>query len=378
MARGDGKLYVSIIEMGQGDCIMVSLPNGKTLMIDCGTARWARTQKEIMDMIFDDRFLNKYNTIDALILTHPDKDHCNQLMGMLIDKKPKIKSVYYSFGNLTYYTHGSAGGWLATKADVEKNKIYSVAINASGKKFNGITIPESADPIAINVVVTRSGKKMVKILHGTSDAMDAKDCEVFILAGDVDQYPGIADNADADGKNRRSVVTMIVFGNKKLLFCGDATFHAEKFLKDTYQNYIKNIDLLQVAHHGSIVTSSSCNAFGENEDNVKAIGFVDHVNAESVVISAAEDSGAKLGLPRHETIDKFINIPNKRIKARPGNAIGGYRFIEATYDTPVAGSKKRKILTQGGNTWSDYAVAFDIISTGSLGTIDYDVSDADA
>src|SRR5256885_2346284 len=26
--------------MGQGDCTMVSLPNGKTMMVDCGTSRW--------------------------------------------------------------------------------------------------------------------------------------------------------------------------------------------------------------------------------------------------------------------------------------------------------------------------------------------------
>jgi hypothetical protein len=38
--RGDQKLHITFNEMGHGDNVLISLPNGKMVVTDCGSMRW--------------------------------------------------------------------------------------------------------------------------------------------------------------------------------------------------------------------------------------------------------------------------------------------------------------------------------------------------
>ena len=66
----DGKLHVTFVDVGNGDCITIKLPDGKILMIDCGE-NLSFNEKAISDT------LKGYSAtfIDYLVLTHPDNDH---------------------------------------------------------------------------------------------------------------------------------------------------------------------------------------------------------------------------------------------------------------------------------------------------------------
>lgn len=63
-----GILTVRIVDVGKGDAIVLQLPDGKTCLIDTG-------YRETADKLMAD--LHKWNiqTIDLILLTHPDKDH---------------------------------------------------------------------------------------------------------------------------------------------------------------------------------------------------------------------------------------------------------------------------------------------------------------
>ena len=80
--RADGELRIHFIDVGQGDCTLVELPDGKTMLIDGGNSKKS-TEKKVL------RHLNalKINTIDYLIVTHADVDHCGGLNEVVKYKK---------------------------------------------------------------------------------------------------------------------------------------------------------------------------------------------------------------------------------------------------------------------------------------------------
>lgn len=63
-----GELTVYYLDVGQADCALILLPNGKTMMIDTGNNS---------DGLLIADFLNQkqIKTIDYLLLTHPHEDH---------------------------------------------------------------------------------------------------------------------------------------------------------------------------------------------------------------------------------------------------------------------------------------------------------------
>lgn len=76
--RGEGELRLHFIDVGQGDSILLELPDGKVALIDGGTPTSA-SEKAIL------RHLNalKIKTIDYLIVSHSDEDHCGGLKRVL-------------------------------------------------------------------------------------------------------------------------------------------------------------------------------------------------------------------------------------------------------------------------------------------------------
>ena len=69
---------VHYIDVGQGDCIFIHLPDQKNVVIDCGDIN-EQTADEIIS------FLNGYGVdkIDYFILTHPDTDHVGNAIAIL-------------------------------------------------------------------------------------------------------------------------------------------------------------------------------------------------------------------------------------------------------------------------------------------------------
>lgn len=431
----DGNLYITFISMGQGDCVIVSLPNGQNLLVDCGSVRWdtelvdlllngeeyeikgttmvdeetpiytladvPSDRKEemkativeslrqgVIDTLFESKFLLSSNRIDALVLTHPDRDHYNELKSCLADKNPTINSIYFS-GSAAKYIEGGTGHWLSAKAAVTNS--YPLTINKDGYKFDGIAfngrtdskvlIPTEPTPAVppppskpVNVVSAETATKgFVRILDGTKAG--GKNCEVFLLASNVDEYKGSDGrklfNDDSTKENRGSIVTLIVFGSKKIMLCGDATFHTEKFLKDTYGAKIADLELLQLPHHGSMTSSSWSAAYIEE---IKTIDFVGHVKPRRVIVSAANDSGSSLKLPRYEVIKRYIESPGKRLVAAT-REVHAWERVLAEY--APSGKAKRQVLAGASDVLLARDLLFEIVSTGNIGTTDYAFTNAE-
>ena len=62
--------FVQFIDVGQGDCIFINLPDDKKVLIDAGNGT-----EQSDGAIYQQLKSAKVKTIDYLILTHPDQDH---------------------------------------------------------------------------------------------------------------------------------------------------------------------------------------------------------------------------------------------------------------------------------------------------------------
>jgi len=81
----DGKLHVSFLDVGQGDAILVRLPNGQDILIDGGPDPQKINLELSKKLAFWDR------TIDLVVCTQPQADHVTGLIEVV--QRYKVKQV---------------------------------------------------------------------------------------------------------------------------------------------------------------------------------------------------------------------------------------------------------------------------------------------
>lgn len=197
----DNELTVLMIDVGQGDGILVQFPDGKIGLIDAGNAsqnfdNGMRTIYPVMRTLSIDK-------IDIGFVSHLDSDHYkgfeslikNNLVGQII--KPEIDSTL--------------------KKDIEFENLL--------KEHN---IPFEYYSHSSFIL----GNAKLYFLNDTSDA----------------EY-------DLLDSNDKSGIIKIVHGENTFLFVGDAEKKAEKLLIQNYSEFLKS-DVLKVGHHGSRTSST--------------------------------------------------------------------------------------------------------------------------
>jgi competence protein ComEC len=78
----DGRLRLTIIDVGQGDAIFLSLPDGHTMLIDGGPGggpRFDVGEHVVAPFLWE----QSVRRLDALVMTHPDLDHAGGLPAIL-------------------------------------------------------------------------------------------------------------------------------------------------------------------------------------------------------------------------------------------------------------------------------------------------------
>lgn len=107
-SRGENELRIHYLDVGQGDATLIELPDGKVMLIDGGNGE-EETNCTVL------RYLNalKIQTIDYLVATHADKDHCGGLAEVVRYKEVKCAylptlqanvddNAYAAYAALTY------------------------------------------------------------------------------------------------------------------------------------------------------------------------------------------------------------------------------------------------------------------------------------
>lgn len=235
-------LKVYFIDIGQGDCIFIELPDGKNMLIDTGEKRNAGKAK--IDKYLRDEKGNKV-TIDYCVATHPDSDHIG-LMPYVYEQYDVLKS---------YRPYVYSENKSASALPYELNKGIKIK-NSSNIYYDYIT----------NVNAEQTYWEFFKDDSDFSNGFTGKDGEIYEYT--VNFVMPYADNLNDyqyfTTPNDFSAVIMLEYADRKILFTGDIEYETGK--KGAEQSFIREFstsnpamvdcDVLKVAHHGSDSSTS--------------------------------------------------------------------------------------------------------------------------
>ena len=247
-----GEMRLHFLDVGQGDSSIIQLPDGKIMMIDGGNDD-AATEKRIM------RYLNalKIDTIDYLVLTHADSDHCGALDTVL-----KYKKVKQAFLPNVQSTVNQEYAEFYTQLQKEK------------------------------CVITLSSRSV--ILNGKGEYNYTLS---FLYPYTVD----VENNTEATEENNdSSAVIWLDYQGVSALFTGDAPMETEvELVRDDKLGVfaergveLSSTEILKVAHHGSKYSTD--------------LEFLQYLNVETAVISCGKDN--VYGHPTQEVLDRLQSV----------------------------------------------------------------------
>jgi len=181
---------VLFFDVGHGDAALVTMPNGRRLLIDTGDVPWKPEAHVIAT------HLHRYQIgcIDAVLLTHPDRDHVGGLHQLL--NEHCIQTIYTSGDN---------------RFDIDEKSIHQ-ALSAGAR-------------IELDASVT-----------------------IWVLS----PTPNLINQPN---RNDGSLVLLIEHGDIQFLFTGDAEQEAEHQLVTHYPGLLSS-EVIKVGHHGSKTSSS--------------------------------------------------------------------------------------------------------------------------
>ena len=186
----DDDFRVSFIDVGQGDCTLI-WDNGSAMLIDAGPADSVGSIEAVLAQ-------NGIDTIDSLILSHPDADHIGGAPDIILDHAV--------------------------------TKIYMPDYGKDTKAYDNLmhAIADSQTP----VFHAKAGER---IPFGTA---------TYEVIG-----PVLKDGTAYDDANSYSIVLKVTHGNDTFLFTGDAT--GEETDDILRAGFNVNAQVLRAAHHGS-------------------------------------------------------------------------------------------------------------------------------
>jgi competence protein ComEC len=245
--RADGRLHVDYLDVGQGDSILVTFPNGETLLVDGGGRRNYSENGE--DLRPDTRTIGEavvsevlwykgYSRVDHILATHADADHIQGLNDVAKN---------FSVGNATFGRTPLKNENFATLAAVLTGRHVPIEVMSRGQDFD-------------------IGGAHVDVLNPTA-----------------------TDDADAPSDNNHCLVLRITYGSRSFLLTGDIERQAEADMLSN--DAVLSADVVKVPHHGSRTSSTA--------------PFVAAAHPQYAVISVGRHS--PFGHPHADVVERWQN-----------------------------------------------------------------------
>ncbi len=195
----NSKLYLIVLDVGQGDSFLLKLPNGKAALIDAGNSNEYFSSGK--DVILPALKYFKIHTIDYLFISHIDNDHylgVYELLGNIPIKcifKPKLNF------------------------ELEKDKELEKQI----KNYE------------------------IKLNYYNANVLTISNSRIYVLNDSLWKNKTT---------NESSAIIKLKYGETSVLFMGDASVKTEHLLINKYGKFIDS-DILKIGHHGSNTSTSN-------------------------------------------------------------------------------------------------------------------------
>ena len=237
--RPDGRAHVVILDVGQGDAILVTGPTGGRMLVDGGP------DPDRLLVGLDARVPPWDRRIDLIVLTHPHEDHV-------------------------------AGVPLV----LERYRVGRVVESGMPGRSPGYE--------ALAAILAARGATSGRLLAGDRFALDGIAFDV--LWPDADRVPPKASD-DGSTVNDASIVLLGSFEGRHFLLAGDAEAAIEAEL---LSRGLPTVDLLKAGHHGSR-TSTTDGLVATTRPRVAAVSVGaknDYGHPSREVLARLEDAGA--------------------------------------------------------------------------------------
>ena len=258
LVTGDGDLAFHMLDIGQGDWLLIILPDGKEMVVDAGrkpgSSTVYNTGKAYMDQYITD------GQIDYVVLTHSDQDHVEYMDEIFRDYQ--VSNVYMP---ALYATHSSVAEAnipasktkILDDSGVDKNKCYITTQTYA--KFYIAAFNEPNCNIFLNIEFNEDSNDATLDSHSLITSSDNTYSIAFFFES-LTFYNNKKFDGDSHQINGISPTMIIEYNGKRIVLTGDANEENEPNMVDRMQKYYGGVidcDVLKVAHHGSHEGSSN-------------------------------------------------------------------------------------------------------------------------
>ena len=263
-------MTIHILQVLSGECIIVDFENGKCILVDGGYKRtYPKLKKKLIELNRDGKRL------EYVILTHYDEDHIAGLIKFFKENgkkgKEKIIPVDNVICNQFTYLYDKIpfveGGFRCEISYNQQQKFEEVCQN------NGWVLSQND---VISDAEFKGTDYTIKVISPSAEALKAcREIEIEheqagnriqpiggVIYRDLSDWCKISKGSELSIVNKASLSFEIIYGECRLLFCGDADMNRYK------ERLLHHYDVIKLSHHGTYIGNECfCNSSQVIADN---------------------------------------------------------------------------------------------------------------
>ena len=275
---------INMLDVGQGDCVVIRNSNGNVYISDCGSSSVSKVGKYRLLPFLK---YKGYGKIKGIFISHMDEDHMNGILELMEMAPTEHLQIEYLF---------LPESVLLIEEDQEDLKELSTLASGIGTKIIYLSQGEEI----------QDGELRFSCVYPASQEVDYSDFK-------------------KEDRNNSSLVLLMQYQEFEMLFTGDVEMAGEHEIVNYVQELTDQslfqddrIDVLKVAHHGS--SGSSCEEFLEAiRPKISLISCgknnsYGHPHTET--LERLEDCGTKI----FSTVDSgeiALKIYKRKVKIKP-------------------------------------------------------------